>query len=117
MEDQGSGENKVLSLLIEKGAIPTNAKRLRCHLAQSAVYPRCDADNEDVDHIFRCCPKSRSVWASLSSILPTLAGHMDFDLWFSELLQHEHNNLLESCFCGGHGVGGTIKFLGSSDGT
>ena len=42
--------------LIAKESLPTNVKRLSCHLAQSATCLRCGAPQEDLHHMFRECP-------------------------------------------------------------
>ncbi|XP_057419152.1 uncharacterized protein LOC130713397 [Lotus japonicus] len=59
----------------------------------NASCTRCDADLEDVDHIFRQCPDSRSLWLHFRRSLPSLDNHISFDAWFLGLLRHRECTL------------------------
>ncbi|XP_057446239.1 uncharacterized protein LOC130738288 [Lotus japonicus] len=59
----------------------------------NAACSRCNADVEDLDHLFRGCPNSRDLWHSFRRALPATNATLEFSPWLAQLLSHRHASL------------------------
>jgi hypothetical protein len=69
---------KIFCWLAKRRRIPTNERRFRHMLSDSAACPSCPLD-EDVDHLLVTCHRAREVWqffqfGPLAQDPPTFAG-------------------------------------------
>lgn len=88
-----SGESQILPLVMVRDAVPMNKCRQRCILSMTAVYPRCQGSEKNIDHLVRTCPGPVNVWRRFMQCLPHVSGATTTRQWMSANLQVAHNAL------------------------
>lgn len=58
---------KTFTWLILLNKLPTNELRNHRGLCQSGLCPRCNLEIEDINHLFRGCPKAKDFWSLFRS--------------------------------------------------
>jgi len=73
---------RVFLWLVFHNKLMTNAERFRRHLHHSSYCEQCQGEVEDLNHIFRRCPRAHEVWSSgqFPGFSP-LAGDVNFLHW------------------------------------
>lgn len=79
--------------LVRHDALPTNEKRHRNHLSITAVFPSCDGELEDLQHLFRDCPQVRGVSLRFGAAILGVDTNEDFQAWLSCLIASRHHLL------------------------
>ncbi|MBA0755017.1 hypothetical protein Gogos_021426 [Gossypium gossypioides] len=63
--------------------LSTRVNMLLRKLTNTTIYPRCGVGIENMDHLFRECPVSISVWKELSCQAFLQENHLEFVQWLT----------------------------------
>jgi len=73
---------KVFVWLLFHRKLLTNAERFRRHLCSSPSCERCQGEVEDLEHVFRSCPRTKDVWHEVQlSGVSSLVGDESSPQW------------------------------------
>lgn len=74
---------------ILQNALPTNVKRVTCHLAQKASCPRFSVDSETIFHVLRDFLHSREIWLCIGVAYQPIMNYYHLNNWIYKVLYHE----------------------------
>lgn len=81
---KASEKFKFLRWLISYEALPMNALRANCHLANDPSCLRCACPIEDANHCFRECDIAMEIWSWMGLWQSTNSQQVDFKSWIYE---------------------------------